>query len=75
MEIKKYTEATNVVTYQKLIDDANDLQIDYHTNHFMTETTTQKRINGRSSLSPEQVAARVNYGQSILRLTETSFVA
>ena len=75
MEIQKYTEATNVATYQKIIDDANDLQFDYHTNPFMVEATTQIRINGRSSLSPEQVAATINYGQSILRLTETSFMA
>ena len=47
MEIQKYTEATNVATYQKIIDDANDLQFDYHTNPFMVEATTQIRINGR----------------------------
>ncbi len=75
MEIQKYTEATNISSYQKLIDDANDLQFDYHTNPFMVETATQRRINSRSSLSQEQVASTINYLHSVPRVTETGFMA
>ena len=73
MEIQKYTEATNVATYQKLVADFNDLQFNYWHDPFTMKAEKQIRVNGRESLEPELIRLRNNYPQSLLRLTEVSF--
>tara|TARA_B100001029_G_scaffold5702_1_gene4117 strand:+ start:182 stop:673 length:492 start_codon:yes stop_codon:yes gene_type:complete len=73
MEIQKYTEATNVATYQKLVADLNNLQFNYLHDPFTMEAQKQVRLNGGESLEPELIRLRNNYPQAILRLTEVSF--
>ena len=73
MEIQKYTEATNVATYQKLVADLNNLQFNYWHDPFTMKATKQRRLNGRDSLDPEQIRLRNNHSQAILRFTEVSF--
>ena len=73
MEIQKYTEATNVATYQKLVADANDLQFNYWHDPFTMKAEKQIRVNGRESLEPELKRLSSNYFESLLRLTEVSF--
>ena len=73
MEIQKYTEATNVATYQKLVADANDLQFNYFHDPFTMEADKQIRLNGRDSLEPELKRLSSNYFDSILRWAEVSF--
>ena len=75
VEVQRYSEATNIATYQKLTADMTDLHFEMATNAEIRTMLSQFRVNGPDSLSSEMEPVFDAVNMSLLRITEVAFKA
>ena len=75
VEVQRYSQATNIATYQKLNADMTDLHFKMATNAEIRKMLSQFRVNGPDSLSSEMKPVFDSVNMSLLRITEVAFKA
>ena len=75
VEVQRYSEATNIATYQKLNADMTDLHFEMATNAEIRSMLSKFRVNGPDSLSNEMRPVFEAVNMSLLRITEVAFKA
>ena len=75
IEVERYSESTNVATYQKLNSDISNLHLKIHTEPYLRRVVAKRDKDGIESLSNEQKDALYAVQMTLLRITEVAYTA